>query len=151
MEIRGSSKFWARDERHLQMVNREGTCMFGYMRQNKVVLSICKACASGVRSICQHLCMNQIKMFKKLVTMLVKRIRINGKKNSREGKDCLEKNKLQYALQNKLYSYTHTKVKSNLPKGICQLSKQKTGSPNYTCYKWAKWVLSTNHAQRCPV
>ena len=70
----------------------------------------------------------------------MKGIRINGKKNNGKGKDCSEKqNKInrQYAFQNKLYpaSYTHTKVKSNLPKGICQFSKQKIDSPNYTCYK----------------
>ena len=78
------------------------------------------------------------KMLKKLVTMLMKGIRINGKKNNREVKDCLEKKaNWQYSFQNKLYSasYTHRKVKSNLPKGICQLSKQKIGSSNYTCYK----------------
>ena len=71
-------------------------------------------------------------------------------------KRCLEKKKKanwQYSFQNKLYSasYTHTKVKSNLPKGICQLSKQKIGSSNYTCYKWIKWILSMNHIQSCLV
>lgn len=34
------------------------------------------------------------KILKKLIIMLVKGIGINGKKNVREGKDCLEKNKL---------------------------------------------------------
>lgn len=38
-----------------------------------------------------------------------------------------------------------------MPKGICQLSKQEIGSPNYTCYKWTKWILSMNHSQSCPV
>ena len=74
-----------------------------------------------------------------MVTMLMKEIKINGKKNNREVKDCLGKKiaNWQYSFQNKLYSasYTHTKMKSNLPKGICQLSKQKIGSSNYTCYK----------------
>lgn len=74
-----------------------------------------------------------------MITMLMKEIKTNGRKNNREVKDCLEKKKAnwQYSFQNKLYSasYTHTKVKSNLPKGICQLSKQKIGSSRYTCYK----------------
>ena len=47
-----------------------------------------------------------------MVTKLMKEIKINGKKNNREVKDCLGRKiaNWQYSFQNKLYSASYTQT-----------------------------------------